>query len=87
MDSNMVNLITFLNNVYELSLVYVGLPAHNAVLIFFAYLTGIFKFSVSNILQNTVFVLNKYATCKKIEFFTFSFFNVGWNKSSSLSSS
>ena len=83
----MVNLITFVNNVYELALVYVGLPAHDAVLIFFAYLTGIFKSSVSNIFQNTVFVLNKYARCKKIEFFTSSFFNECWNKSSSLSSS
>ena len=37
-----------------------GLPAHDAVFIFFASLTGLFKSSVINIFQNAIFISNKF---------------------------
>ena len=55
-----------------------GVPAHEAVFIFFTYLTGLFKSSVFNFFQNAFFIFNKCGnvlssffntTRKKIEFF------------------
>ena len=64
-----------------------GFPAHDAVFIFFASLTVIFKSSVFNIFNSKAFVFNKcgnvlssFFSMEENEFFTSSFFNDVWNK-------
>ena len=63
-----------------------GLPAHDAVFIFFTYLTGLFKSSVFNFfkmhsssLANVAMFYLHSSTRKKIKFFTSSFFNMEEN--------
>ena len=79
----------------KINQVIMGLPAHDAVFIFVALLTGRFKSSVFSIFENVLFVFITnvamfYLHCstyKKVEFFTSSFFHEVCSKSSSLSSS
>ena len=63
-----------------------GLPAHDAVFIFFTYLTGLFKSSVFNFfkmhsssLANVAMFYLHSSTRKKIKFFTSLFFNMEKN--------
>ena len=65
-----------------------GHPAHDMVFIFFTFLSAVFKSSETQSSSSTnVAINNLHSSASQIfGFFTASFFNVGWNKSSSSSS-